>query len=375
MKKSKFSEGQIATALRQVDAGAPIPEVTRSLGISEATYYVWRKKYGQMAVAEVRRLRQLETENSKLKQLVADLTLDKVILQEVLAKKGLKPTRKRALVRTVTMQFAIGVRRACGLLRLNRASWYYRHHGRDDTAIRMRLRELAQARPRFGYLRLHVMLRREGWVVNTKRVRRIYREEGLTVRLTHRRKRASHLRVVPPQPRQLNERWSMDFVADTLLDGRRFRALTVVDNWSRHSQIIEPDFTLSGTKVVAALERVAKRTGYPQMITVDNGSEFTSKALDAWAHEHGVKLDFIRPGKPVENAVIESFNGRFRDECLNAQVFVSLHDARQKIEAWRIDYNEHRPHGSLGDLTPQEFVEQAAQTGLQEASNFQHGVV
>ena len=239
----------------------------------------------------------------------------------------------------------------------------------------MRLRELAQARPRFGYLRLHVMLRREGWVVNRKRVRRIYREEGLTVRLMRRRKRASHLWVMPPRPSQVNERWSMDFVADTLLDGRRFRALTVVDNWSRHSQLIEPDFTLTGTKVVAALERVAKRTGYPQMITVDNGSEFTSKALDAWAHEHGVKLDFIRPGKPVENAVIESFNGRFRDECLNAQVFVSLHDARQKIETWRIDYNEHRPHGSLGDLTPQEFAEQAAQTGLQEASNFQHGVV
>ena len=167
----------------------------------------------------------------------------------------------------------------------------------------------------------------------------------------------------------------MDFVADTLLDGRRFRALTVVDNWSRHSPLIEPDFTLTGTKVVAALEHVVKRTGYPQMITVDNGSEFTSKALDAWAHAHGVKLDFIRPGKPVENAVIESFNGRFRDECLNTQVFVSLHDARQKIEAWRIDYNEHRPHGSLGDLTPQKFAEQAVQTGLQEASNFQHRMV
>lgn len=239
----------------------------------------------------------------------------------------------------------------------------------------MRLRELAQARPRFGYLRLHVLLRREGWVVNRKRVHRIYREEGLTVRLPRRRKRASHLRVVPPRPSQVNERWSMDFVADTLLDGRRFRALTVVDNWSRHSRLIEPDFTLTGTKVVAALERVAKRTGYPQMITVDNGSEFTSKALDAWTHAHGVRLDFIRPGKPVENAVIESFNGRFRDECLNVQVFVSLHDARQKIETWRIDYNEHRPHGSLGDLTPQEFAEQTAQTGLQEASNFQHGMV
>jgi putative transposase len=239
----------------------------------------------------------------------------------------------------------------------------------------MRLRELAQARPRFGYLRLHVMLRREGWVVNRKRVHRIYREEGLMVRLTRRRKRASHLRVVPPQPRQLNERWSMDFVADMLLDGRRVRALTVVDNYSRYSQIIEPDFTLTGMKVVVALERVAKRSGYPKMITVDNGSEFASKALDAWAYDHGVKLDFIRPGTPVENAVIESFNGRFRDECLNANVFVSLHDARQKIEAWRIDYNEHRPHGSLGNVTPREFAEQAAQTGLQEAPNFQYGMV
>ena len=266
---------------------------------------------------------------------------------------------------------SIGVRRACGLLRLNRASWYYRHHRREDTALRRRLRELAQARPRFGYLRLHVLLRREGWRVNKKRVHRLYREEGLAVRLTRRRKRASHLRVMPPSPSQMNERWSMDFVADTFLDGRRFRALTVVDNWSRHSPLIEADITLTGTKVVAALERVAKRSGYPRMITVDNGSEFASKALDAWAYAHGVKLDFIRPGKPVENAVIESFNGRFRDECLNANVFVSLHDARQKIEAWRIDYNEHRPHSSLGDLTPQEFAEQAATTGLQEAAHFQ----
>jgi putative transposase len=278
-------------------------------------------------------------------------------------------------VHTLTGRYPIGVRRACGLLQFNRATWYYRHHGRDDTAIRMRLREIAQARPRFGYLRLHVMLRREGWMVNKKRVHRIYREEGLTVRLHRRRKRASHLRVVPPRPSQLNEQWSMDFVADTLLDGRRFRALTVVDNYSRHSQLIEAEFTLTGTKVVAALERAAKRSGYPKMITVDNGSEFASKALDAWAYEHGVKLDFIRPGKPVENAVIESFNGRFRDECLNANVFVSLHDAQQKIEAWRIDYNEHRPHGSLGHLTPREFADQAAQPGLQEGPNFQVSVV
>lgn len=268
-------------------------------------------------------------------------------------------------------RFPVGVRRACGLLRFNRASWYYRPHPCDDRAIRGRICELAQARPRFGFQRIHVLLRREGWLVNKKRVHRIYREEGLTVRLRRRRKRASQLRIMPPPARQLNERWSMDFVMDTLLDGRRFRALTVVDNWNRHSPLIEPDFTLTGPKVVAVLDRVARRSGYPKIITVDNGSEFASKVLDAWAYEHGIKLDFIRPGKPVENAVIESFNGRFRDECLNANVFVSLHDARQKIEAWRIDYNEHRPHSALGDLTPQEFTEQAATTGLQEVRDFQ----
>jgi len=149
----------------------------------------------------------------------------------------------------------------------------------------------------------------------------------------------------------------------------------VVDNWSHHSQLIEPDFTLTRTKVVAALERVANLMGYPQMITVDNGSECTSKALDAWAYTHRVKVDFIRPGKPIENAVIESFNGRFRDECVNAQVFVSLHDARQKIETWRIVYNDHWPLSSLGDLMFREFAVQTAQTGLQEASTFQHDVV
>lgn len=133
--------------------------------------------------------------------------------------------------------------------------------------------------------------------------------------------------------------------------------------------------TLTGARVVSALERVAKHRGYLRMITVNNGSEFASKALDAWAYAHGVKLDFIRPGKPVENAVIESFNGRFRDECLNAQVFISLHDARRKIEAWRIDYNEHRPHSALGDLTPREFVERAAKTRLQEGTNFQFSAV
>ena len=261
-------------------------------------------------------------------------------------------------------------RRACRLVQLQRSTWFYRAHRRDDTALRMRLRELAQARPRFGYLGLHVMLRREGWRINKKRVHRLYGEEGLMVRTQRRRKRASHLRVMPPVPTGQHDCWSMDFVADTLLDGRRFRALTVVDNFSRACQIIEVDYTLTGRKVVQALERVRKRERSPKMITVDNGSEFTSKALDAWAYEHGVKLDFIRPGKPVENAVIESFNGPFRDECLNANVFLSIHDARKKIEAWRIDYNERRPHGALGHLTPEEFAKKEEENRISEVQNF-----
>jgi putative transposase len=190
-----------------------------------------------------------------------------------------------------------------------------------------------------------------------------------------RRKHIALHRGPAPMPTGPIVRWSMDFVRDTLADGRPFRVLTVVDNWSRHSPGLEAGFRMSGERVGQVLDRALNRTQGPRSITVDHGTEFQSRALEDWAYRRGVPLDFIRPGKPVENAFIESSNGRFRDECLNAQVFVSLHDARQKIETWRIDYNEHRPHRSLGDLTPREFAEQTVQTGLQEASNFQHGVV
>lgn len=218
----------------------------------------------------------------------------------------------------------------------------------------MRIRELAEVRRRFGYRRVHVMLLREGWSLNHKRTYRIYKQEGLSVRTKKRKKRGSHLRVAPDVPAGPNERWSMDFVADSLLDGRAFRTLRVVDSFSRESLIVQADFSLTGAKVAAALDRVCGELGrgYPKMITDDNGTEFYSRAMDAWAYRHGVKLDFIRPGRPVENAFIESFNGRLRDECLNAEVFFSIDDASQKIEAWRADYNSCRPHSSIGNHGP-----------------------
>jgi len=223
----------------------------------------------------------------------------------------------------------------------------------------MRIRELAHARPRFGYERITVLLRREGWRVGRKRVRRLYRLEGLQLRMRCKRRRKMSLHRGPtPKPTGPGQYWAMDFVHDQLLNGRKFRVLTGVDKWSRERVLLEADFAFTGQSVVQALEGVAARRPMPRAITVDNGTEFTSKALDEWAWRSGVQLDFIRPGKPVENGIIESFNGRLRDECLNAHVFASIEDARQKISAWGDDYNDHRPHSSLGHLTPREFIEQ-----------------
>jgi len=246
--------------------------------------------------------------------------------------------------------FNISRQRACRLVRLGRSTFYWRSKAKDQTPLRTRLRELAAARPRFGYPRLHVLLRREGWKVNIKRVYRLYKLEGLEVRTKKRRKRASHLRVVPPTPTAANERWSMDFVRDTLDDGRPFRILTVVDTFTRECPLLAADTSLTGKRVSELLDDIAAERGYPTTITVDNGSEFYSKAMDSWAYRRGVQLQFIRPGKPVENAFIESLNGRLRDELLNGELFMGLLDARRKLEAWRRDYNQNRPHSSIGDL-------------------------
>jgi putative transposase len=216
---------------------------------------------------------------------------------------------------------------------------------------------LAEERRRFGYERLHVLLKREGHTVNRKRVERIYREEGLSLRTKWRKKRVSRIRVMLERPIRERQHWSMDFVSDALLDGRRFRALTIVDDLTKESPAIEVGQSLTGLRVVRVLERLALTRGLPEVITMDNGPEFTSKALDAWAYEKGVRLRFIQPGKPVQNAFIESFNGRFRDECLNEHIFLSLDDARRKIETWRKDYNTNRPHSALGHMTPGEFAE------------------
>lgn len=232
----------------------------------------------------------------------------------------------------------------------------YERHGRDDGPIRVRLLELAALKRRYGYRRLCVLLRREGMLVNHKCVERIYREEGLSVR-RRKRKRTAGVRVESRQAATApDQRWSLDFVSDALWQGRKLRMLTVVDTYTRESLAIEVDTSLSGARVARVLERVVQERGVrPEEIIMDNGPELTSKALDQWAYARGVQLCFIQPGRPQQNGFVESFNGKLRDECLNEHWFVSLYDAREKVEAWRVEYNRERPHQSLQDRTPEEF--------------------
>jgi len=253
-------------------------------------------------------------------------------------------------------------RRACRLTRLCRGTWQYeaKPESPENRALRARIKELAVQRRRFGSFRIWRLLRREGQKVNRKRVERLYGEERLSLRLKRRKKQAAAVRVPLPTPTGPNQAWSMDFVWDWLRGGRRVKMLTIVDDFTRECVAIEVDFGLNGKRVTQVLDRLIEERGKVAGIRSDNGPEFAGNAMDGWAYSKGVKLDFIRPGKPNENAFIESFNGRLREECLNDNQFLTMVETQTVIEAWRKDYNEQRPHSSLRGLTPSEFAEQHA---------------
>ena len=257
--------------------------------------------------------------------------------------------------------YGISERHAARLVQLAINTLRYQSRKVFDEVLRRRLRELAGTHVRYRYRRLTVLLRREGWHVNAKRIYRLYREEELIVRTKQRRKLARRQRAVTiAMAVRPNQRWSMDFVSDKLADGRSFRILTVVDQFTRECVALEADRSMTGRKVAEVLEGVREERSLPESITVDNGSEFSGRALEAWAMTNDVQLCFIRPGRPVENGFIESFNGRLRDECLNVEWFSSLDDARQKLAKFRAHYNHHRPHSSLADRTPAAFAQQMA---------------
>lgn len=256
-------------------------------------------------------------------------------------------------------RYRVSVRRACQVVRQSTRGWYYKPKEKHDAPLLRRIQEIAATRVRYGFWRIYVLLRRDGWQVNHKRVYRLYKQAGLNLRSKRprRRKAAAH-RLERPLLTGPNPSWSMDFVADALFDGRKLRALTVVDNFTRESLAIRVDGRLNGEDVVDVVEQLRQERGVPGRIQTDNGSEFACLPMDRWAYEHGVIMDFSRPGKPTDNPFIESFNGSFRDECLNTHWFLSLEDAREKIENWRRDYNHFRTHSALGDMPPAEFAAQ-----------------
>ena len=245
------------------------------------------------------------------------------------------------------------IRRVCEVLSVDRSTYHYQSKRADQAGLKKRIKEICETRVRYGYRRVWVLLRREGWEVNQKRVYRLYRELGMQLRNKSPKRRVKAKlrsdRSVAVRPQEI---WAMDFVHDQLATGRKLRILTVVDTYSRYCPVIDPRFSYRGEDVVNTLERVCSETGYPKVIRVDQGTEFVSRDMDLWAYQKGVILDFSRPGKPTDNAFIEAFNGRLRAECLNTHWFMSMPDASEKLESWRRDYNEQRPHGAIGNKTP-----------------------
>lgn len=255
-------------------------------------------------------------------------------------------------------------RRACAVLNEWTTIYRYRPKPRpEEQLILKRMTEIAHTRVRYGYRRIHVLMTREGWHINHKRFFRLYQLAGLNLRMKRPRRHVSAARrAAQPEASQPNEVWSMDFVSDALFDGKRFRALTLIDTFTRECLAIHVDTSIKAERVVEVVQEVSRHREVPARIQVDNGSEFISKALDLWAYQQGVTLDFSRPGRPTDNPFIESFNGSFRDECLNTHWFLSLEDAAEKIENWRIDYNNLRPHSSLENLAPSAFRARIAST-------------
>lgn len=286
----------------------------------------------------------------------------------------MKPSPRRSIVDYLKSTYGVAERRACRLVALSRSVYQYRSHRDPQTAVRQRMCEIAATRVRYGYRKIRVLLQREGYQVSKNRLYRLYREEGLSLRYRPNRKRRAQMsRPARAKATAANQAWSLDFVADQLSNGQRLRALTIVDVYTREAIGVDVGQRLGGPDVVRVLEGLRIRRGTPRMLFCDNGSEFTSQVMDLWAYHHKVEIAFSRPGKPTDNAFVESFNGTLRDECLNAHWFTSLTDAREQIERWRVEYNESRPHRALGEVPPAEYARQlgvhAKLTGQQNAED------
>nr|WP_231672127.1 IS3 family transposase [Ralstonia pseudosolanacearum] len=361
--KKRFSEEQIIGFLREAEAGLAVKELCRRHGFSEASYYLWRSKFGGMSVPDARRLKELEVENARLKKLLAESVLENEVTREALRKKVVSAPSRRDVVRHMIHR-GLSERRALRVIGMSASAYRYEPAPDRNQALREQIIDLAQRHRRYGSGMIYLKLRQAGVQVNHKRVERLYAQAGLQVRRRKRKKVPASDRQPLGRPLVANQVWSMDFVFDRTAEGRVIKSLTVVDDATHEAVAIVPERAIGGQSLTRILDHLALHRGLPQAIRTDNGKEFCGRAMLDWAYTRGVKLFQIEPGKPNQNAYIESFNGRFRDECLNEHWFTSLPHAKVVIEAWRREYNEERPKKSLGGLTPAAYASKLANNAV-----------
>ncbi|MFM8857490.1 MAG: IS3 family transposase [Actinomycetota bacterium] len=351
---------KLAEGNKLLASGQELDAVCRHLEIAESTWHRWLAQYGGMKASDAKRLKELEAENARLKKLVANQALDIDMLKEIFGGKLLTPNRKRSAVKALRKRFGVSERRACTVVGLHRSTMRLAPPpmSNEDAELRAWLRTFSTDRPRWGWRRAAKMARRAGWQVNDKRVRRLWREEGLRVPQRRRKKRLTGIGVVlgAMSPIRPNVIWAMDFQFDTTADGRTLKMLNVIDEFTREALAIAVDRAIDADGVVAVMDNLALQYGSPAYVRFDNGPEFVARAVNDWCRFNSAASLFIDPGSPWQNAWIESFNGRLRDELLNGWRFDSLLEARVIIEDWRRDYNANRPHSAHGELTPTEFA-------------------
>ncbi|WP_148230517.1 IS3 family transposase [Chitinophaga pinensis] len=354
MKKTRFTESQIVSILKQQESGIPTKEICRQHGISEATFYNWKSRYGGMEASDVRRLKDLEEENARLKRMYADVSLDNQLLKDLFNKKRLGPATQRQIAHELVSEEGISVSRACRLVSFPRSQFYYNSR-KNDNAVIIALQELAFKHPNYGFRKLSSYLRRAGHKWNHKRIYRVYRLLKLNKRRKGKRRLPARIKQPLIRQQMINVSWSMDFMSDSMTGNRRFRTFNVMDDCSREALAIEIDTSLSAKRVTRVLDRILTTRGKPNSIRVDNGPEFTSTKFCLWCKTNNIIVQYIQPGKPMQNGYIERFNRLYREAVLDAYLFFDLNQVRELTEEWLEEYNQRRPHEALNNLTPEEW--------------------